>query len=240
MKTSILTLLFLTLTSKAHALDFEMPAKHSSKYIVVGVSGLKTGRDEAESENIFSDKIGKTMEESGAWSNLNTNHKKIEKNAYLTHFSKDSEIQSVINLFLNEKGQCKEDLGLIMMVNSWGAKTSQKLAKSFLKKCHRLPELTVLIEGISKPTPIAYTKSLLSLNCVNYYQEDSSLHGGPIENCVNKKILNRTKKGDLYNAHIYTEWKGSSLGREIIHDYLNETLTLTFTKDLGVDFLKGL
>lgn len=240
MKTFILPIFLFTLMGNAWSLDFDIPSEHAKKYLVVGVSGFKTGRDRSESENILSNKIGKDSEPSGAWENLNTRHKKILKNAYLTHYSTNAEIDSVIKLALDENGECLKDTGLIMMVNSWGAKTSQKLAQKFLKKCGQLPALTVLIEGVSKPSPIAYDKPIYSLNCVNFYQTDSSLHGAPIANCHNTKLSFPSDKTDLFNAHIHAEWKGSARGQEIIQDFLNERLSVTFVRDMGIDTQKGL
>ena len=220
---------------------YNPPTEHAESYLVVGVAGLKTGRDKNETANILSDAIGANFEPSGAWENLNRNHKKIFKNAFLTHFSKDSEIDAVLKLIENQDGQCQKDIGLIMMINSWGAKTSQKLASKYLKKCGRLPHLSVIIEGVSKPTPFAYKKSLLSYNCVNFYQRHSKLKGGPIENCQNNEFNYSDAGMDLFMAHIEVEWLGSQRGNRIIEKYLNENLPVMFVLDhYGIDYMSGL
>ena len=79
------------LSFNAFALDLEVPVEHKKSYLLVAVSGFKTGRDKADSENIFSNKIGKGSEDSGVWSNINRRHKKISNTVYLTHYSKNSE-----------------------------------------------------------------------------------------------------------------------------------------------------
>lgn len=240
MKTLLKIIPLVLLFSNAFAgATFEEPLEHAKSYLVVGISGFRTGRDNPE--DVLSKAIGKSFEPSGAWSNLNTNNKKIYKNAYLTHFSKDSEINSVLKLIEDKDGHCKKDVGLIMMINSWGAKTSQKLAKSYLDKCGTLPYLSVLIEGVSKPTPFSYDKSLLTFNCVNYYQTLSKLRGGPIENCRNIELEHSGDGLDLFNGHIEAEWAGSASGQRTIEAYLNGELPVMFVRDQdGIDYRQGL
>lgn len=241
MKTLFYFTLLFAMTTHAWALDFEAPTLHSKKYLVVGVSGFKTGRDKEETDNILSNLIGKGFEPSGAWENLPTRHKKIFKNAYLTHFSSEREIDSVLSLILDENKECKKDVGLIMMINSWGAKTSQKLAKKYLEKCGTLPALSILIEGVSKPTPLSYDKPIMAFNCVNFYQRLSKLKGTAIANCHNNQIRYESDKMDLFMAHIHAEWDGSSKGQRIILDYLDEKLPVMFVRDLyGVSYQEGL
>ncbi len=223
------------------ALEVDLPTTLPQSYVVVGVSGLKTGRSKEDAHNIFSKELGPTMESSGAWNNLPTRHKKIVRNAYLTHFSTDEEINAVLNLTLDQNNNCRENLGLIMLVNSWGAITSQKLAKQYLKKCKKLPLLTILIEGVSKPTPFPYRKSLLAHNCVNFYQTQSSLQGGSIENCKNYEIDYSSSSKSLFNTHIHAEWEGSEKGKVIIEDFMSGKLPLLFVKEIhGIDNETGL
>ena len=230
----------LTITH-AWALESVEPTKHASSYLVVSISGFKTGRDKSDSENIYSNKIGKNSEDSGVWTNINIYHPKIVKTVYLSHYSKDSELDSVMKLVVDESNNCKTDQGLIMMVNSWGAKISQRLAARYLKKCGILPNLTILIDGVSKPTPFAYNKSILSLNCVNFYQHSSKLHGNSIENCSNTELKYGDGKKDLFNAHIQAEWDASEKGASIIQSYLDGKLPVMFLRDLYyIDYRKGL
>lgn len=231
----------LLFTGNAFATEFIEPTTHAKSYLLVAVSGFKTGRDKSDSENIFSNRIGKDSEDSGVWTNINTNHKKIFKTVYLSHYSKDSELDSVLKLTEDSSGECKKDQGLIMMVNSWGAKMSQKLAGRYLKKCGILPHLTILIDGVSKPTPFAYDKPILALNCINYFQKSSKLQGTSIENCKNNELTFGDGKTDLFNAHIHAEWDASAKAKVIINDYLSGKYSPMFLRDLyGVDFRKGL
>jgi hypothetical protein len=171
---------------------------------------------------------------------MNTRHPKILKTAYLSHYSKDSELKSVMKLALDENGECKKNLGLIMMVNSWGAKMSQKLSDMYREKCGMLPHLTILIDGVSKPTPFAYNKPIRALNCVNFYQQSSKLQGTSIENC-NNVLSNYNTGSDLFNAHIHLEWDASKKGSGIIQQYLDEKYPVMFVRDFyQIDYKKGL
>ncbi len=241
MKNLFLLPLMVFIINNAFAAEFVEPSAHAKSYLLVAVSGFKTGRDKADSENIFSNKIGKDSEDSGVWSNINTSHKKIFKTVYLSHYSKDSELNSVLKLTEDSSGKCKKDQGLIMMVNSWGAKVSQKLAGLYLKKCGILPHLTILIDGVSKPTPFAYDKPILALNCINYFQKSSKLQGTSIENCKNNELTYGDGKTDLFNAHIHAEWDASSKAQRTINDYLSDKYPVMFVRDLyGVDYRNGL
>ena len=241
MKNLFLISLLIFNISNAIAIDYTEPTTHAKSYLLVAVAGFKTGRDKADSENIFSNKIGKDSEDSGVWSNINTNHRKIFKTVYLSHYSKDSELESVLKLTEDSNGICKKDQGLIMMVNSWGAKVSQRLAGQYFKKCSILPHLTVLIDGVSKPTPFAYDKPILALNCLNYYQKSSKLQGTSIENCRNTELKFGDGKTDLFNAHIHAEWDASAKANTIVNDYLSGKLNVMFLRNLyGIDFRTGL
>lgn len=241
MKNLLQLLLFCLLIPNSWAADFSEPVSHSKSYLLVAISGFKTGRDKADSENIYSNKIGKGSEDSGVWTNINTSHSKIFKTVYLTHYSKDSEVNSVLKLFEDGQGVCKKDQGLIMMVNSWGAKISQKLASLYLKKCGILPHLTILIDGVSKPTPFAYDKPIMAFNCINFYQRSSKLQGTSIENCKNRELSYNDAKIDLFYAHIHAEWDASSRAKLLIQDYLSGRLPVMFLREQdGIDYRIGL
>lgn len=237
----ILTVVASTLIlSESHANTLEGPSAKSKKYLVVAIAGFKTGRDNPE--DIMSSKIGKGSEVSGVWSYLEKNyHHRIFETVYLTHYSKDSELNSVLKLLEDKNGLCRKDLGMIFMVNSWGAKISQKLARQYFLKCQTLPHLTIMIEGVSKPTPLPYTKSILAFNCVNFYQLQSSLHGAPIANCHNILMPSDGSGSEVFMNHIRVEWYASDKGRTLINEFLNDKLGLTFVRELyDVDFTTDL
>jgi hypothetical protein len=81
-------------------------------------------------------------------------------------------------------------------------------------------DLFVMVDGIKKRTPFAYKKTPPAKRCVNYYQKKSKLHGAPISNCENTDLGNKCAKKDVYGCHIAVEWKGTSLAREQILDYV--------------------
>ena len=85
---------------------------------------------------------------------------------------------------------------LILSAHTSGleAPKSKELALLYYEKCQTLPHLTIMIEGVSKPTPLPYIKSIRAFNCVNYYQPQSNLHSAPIANCKNKLMPNSGKE----------------------------------------------
>lgn len=239
MKKSIITIVLTIISLSmgvARAGQIALPIIKAKSYVVVGIAGFKTSRDNAE--EIYSSTIGKGGEPSGVWTYLERfSHKRIFKKAYLTHFSNDSELNSLLRLFQNDDGTCKAEIGLILMVNSWGAKMSQTLARLYFEKCQTLPHLTIMIEGISKPTPFPYDKSILSFNCVNFYQLQSKLHGAPIANCQNILVQPASDRGQWFMNHIRVEWNASIEGRNIIARYLDNKIGAMFVKDeYGIDF----
>jgi hypothetical protein len=202
----------------------------SSEYIVVGVAGFQTFRSKHETENIFSSQIDTKGQSSGVWTYAPTrfDSNKILKTVYLTHFSNDREINSVIDLFLKEEKTCSNDRKMILIVNSWGAKVSQKLARRYEKKCHQLPFMTFMIEGISKPTISSFTEKLISENCINLFQIRGVLHGDKISNCQNILFTFPEYKKNKYETYVYfephvlTEWKGAELANMTIRDFLDD------------------
>lgn len=237
MKKIILSLILAIITLlSVHADEIEVPTIKARSYVIVGIAGFKTSRNNAE--DIYSSTLGKGAEASGVWSNLEEyTHKRIFKKAYLTHFSKDSELSSIIKLFQNNNGTCKAELGLILMANSWGAKMSQALAQLYYEKCQSLPHLTIMIEGVSKPTPFPYDKSIKAFNCVNFYQLQSKLHGAPIANCQNILMPPASDRDQWFMNHIRVEWYGSAKGIKTIEQYLDDKIGTMFVKDeYGIDF----
>ncbi|MBY0415541.1 MAG: hypothetical protein K2Q18_15315 [Bdellovibrionales bacterium] len=194
-------------------------------YIIVAVSGLRTIREKSKTEDVLSNQIDKSGEVSGVWSNAPTKEysAKINYTAYLTHFSKDSEINSVLQLFLDENKICKNNVRMILMVNSWGAKVSQVLSKKYEKLCGSKPLMSFMIEGISKPTPSAYTKDLISEECINIFQTKSNLHGDRINNCKNFVFTYPNQSTSLFNSHLETEWHGGELAKDSILKFLSKS-----------------
>jgi hypothetical protein len=209
-----------------------------SQYVLVGVSGYKTIRDKKEAKNIFSSRVDQSGQVSGAWENLNKGSaNKIKERAFLTHYSSGAEIDAVLKL-VEDRGQCSQETGLIILANSWGTGTAQTLAKRYYEKCKTLVSLFVLIEGIAKPTFFSYTQPIWSFNCVNFYQNESTLHGAPIRNCVNNFLNYAGGESSFYEYHISAEWDGSTRGNRLIQEFLDEKMSPTFALDAGIDSLK--
>lgn len=197
----------------------------ANDYIIVSVSGFKTIRDKADTQNVLSSAVDPSGESSGVWSTAprKRDSEKIIATAYLTHFSKNNELNSVLKLFENSDGSCNENLSMILIANSWGAAKSQKLARLYYKKCHIKPLITFMLEGILKPTFFSYRLDVLSENCINIFQKKSKLRGNTIGNCKNYELNYSYFSPSLYRTHIKAEWDGAMIIRKSI---LNTITTL--------------
>jgi len=175
-------------------------------YVVVGVAGFGTGRP-------------------GEGGQISGVHDFLPNTAYaaykLVHYAKDSELQEVIDEFKCTAGiQQKENLGLIIMANSWGAGNAVKLADMYSKQCGNLTELFVMIEGIGKFFD-KKTKSAKVKRCINYYQTKDIIRGNEMDGCENIDMTySCTLVGGLY-CHVEVEWNASIDAKyEIIRNYL--------------------
>lgn len=195
-----------------------------TKYVVVGVSGFRTKKDSINQENIFSSEIASNGEKSGVWSYLPNSHSNILSSVYLTHFSSEKEIDQTIDLFMNNNS-CDQSIGLIIMANSWGASVANKLASRYQQICNRMTDLFIMIDGINKPFIAPYSQSIHANICLNYYQNESFIHGDLINNCQNNLIQTR-KSNSLMKAHISVEWIASRMANEIVYKFINQNFPI--------------
>lgn len=188
MKRAILLLSFL-LTTQAFAKD----------YIVVGVAGFATKKE------------GRGQP-SGVHDNLPTRASNIRQSFKLVHFSKKAELQEVIDQFDCIDGKQREpNLGLIVMINSWGAGNGFKLTQMYQEQCGRIADAAYLVDGVSKPIG-PFSKAPIAKKCVSYYQTKGAVHGKAIEGCYSEDYTNRCEKlgyGPI-QCHIAVEWWGSA------------------------------
>ncbi len=69
------------------------------------------------------------------------------------------------------------------------------------------------------------SKSINANICLNYYQNESFIHGDSINNCQNNLI--QTKKyNSLMKAHISVEWIASRKANEIIYKFINHNFPI--------------
>jgi hypothetical protein len=175
------------------------------RFIVVGVSGFGTN-EEGDGEP------------SGAHDNLPL-MSEIAGTYRLTHGANNARLDEVLSNFNCSGGvQGTENLGLIIMANSWGAGKANKLARRYQERCGREVELFVMVDGINKPIPTAYGKRPPARRCVNYYQRRSTLIGRAIEGCENHDLSQSCQDGGIAECHIEVEWRGSALGAQLIRD----------------------
>lgn len=164
--------------------------------------------------------MASNSEKSGVWSYLPNNHSKIYRSIYLTHFSSQNEIDQTINLF-TQNNSCEPKLGLIIIANNWGAEVGRRLADKYFKTCNRMADMFFMIDGIKKPTILPYSNQIISNNCINYYQQESFIHGETINNCLNISVKTN-KPNTLMKAHVSIEWVASRKINQIIYQYFDQ------------------
>ena len=180
-----------------------MSAPPQQRYILVGVSGFGTGED-GEGQP------------SGAHDNLPI-LANVAETYRLTHGGPSEKLDEVMANFQCQAGHQKaENLGLIIMANSWGAGKATKLAKRYAEECGQEVELFVMVDGINKPIPTSFSKTPKARRCINYYQRSSTLKGNEIKGCENHDLSYQCQSGGLAHCHIEVEWAGTGLGADEI------------------------
>jgi hypothetical protein len=96
------------------------------------------------------------------------------------------------------------------------------LGQKYQKLCDRKPDFYVMVDGIAKPIIGSYQKSLIAEMCANYYQVNSTVHGGEISGCTNVQLLPKGSGGTARD-HIDIEWKGTARGKLLILSFLNKS-----------------
>lgn len=182
------------------ATSIETPIK---RYVVVGVSGFGTN-EEGNGQPSGAHELLPVMTE-------------IAARYELTHGAKNRRLDEVLENFnCTNRIQGSENLGLIIMANSWGAGKAAKLARRYEQRCGQQVELFIMVDGINKPIPTSYGRRPPSRRCVNYYQDYSTLHGKEIEGCENHNLREACLSGGMANCHITVEWEGARNGAELI------------------------
>ena len=178
-------------------------------FIVVGISGFGTRRPD------------QAWQPSGAHENLPI-VSAVEKTYRLVHFAKSSELDAVVENFKCRNGaQKRTDLGLVLVINSWGAGIGNKLAKRYTKECGREVDYVVLVDGVAKPIG-AYSRSFPARNCTNFYQTRGLVHGRAIKNCQNHNLTPSCEKLGLgpVECHIFVEWEGTARAQRTLENIL--------------------
>jgi len=178
-----------------------------NKYVVVGVSGYGTKRH------------GRG-DPSGAHNNL-PNNGKIVKTFKFTHRMNKKERADVLQHFGCFEGSKKEkNLGLAIMINSWGAHKAYKLAKQYKKNCGEEVDVYVIVDGVGKPLHY-WKKTPPAKVCYNYYQKKSFFRGRSIKGCINQNLSKHCTSGGVSKCHIVIEWMGTKLGAQKIVEYFD-------------------
>lgn len=146
----------------------------------VAVAGLGTNKD---TKDIFS----KGGSGSWAWDGIGNRY----GNVYLTYYEATPELKKTVSA-----SRCK---GMVLVVNSWGARKSKKLATMYKEKCGKPVDLLIMIDGVSHPSPLPWTQEIPAKVCVNLYQHKKTstvLHGAAMDNCFNHEIKFDDEEGD--------------------------------------------
>lgn len=195
-------------------------ARSERRFVVVGVSGYKTGRPPESRLDIFSNQLCKTCEESGVWTNLPKDSPAIAARVFLAHTLAADEVEKLMGLFRSKEGAgCRSNLGLIIMANSWGSEPAAHLAETYFKTCGARADFFVLIDGIQKLSVYAFARPVIAERCLNFYQTRDYLHGGPIPNCENHDWL-AEHPARPRSAHVWVEWEGSAAARDRVDAFL--------------------
>lgn len=187
---------FLTLLALLFLISSYSEAKD---YVVVGISGFGTRRTE------------NAWQPSGAHENL-PHRGRIYARHELVHYAKTRELREILEVFECSDGKKgRDDLGLLLLVNSWGSGKAHKLAKMYQKQCGELVDAFYLIDGVAKPIG-AFKRDIPAKVCRNYYQTKGMVRGTAQDNCQNFDLtpqcdISGYEKG--VDCHIFVEWRGS-------------------------------
>lgn len=201
--------IFLILLSQLLSSGVALSQQQANSYIVVGISGFGTRRPD------------NPWQPSGAHENLPF-VSAVEKTYRLVHYSKKKEVDEVLENFrCSGASQGRPNLGLILVINSWGAGLGDKLARRYEKECGTKADVVVLVDGVAKPVG-AFSKKIPSKQCLNYYQTKGLVRGRSIEGCDNKNL---TRECERYGygpvqCHIYVEWEGTSRAQRLLEALL--------------------
>ncbi|MEC7275111.1 MAG: hypothetical protein VXV96_02235 [Bdellovibrionota bacterium] len=169
----------------------------ATEYVVVGVSGFGTRKPENAWQPSAAHDLLPTM------GKIYSQHK-------IVHYAKTVELQEIVDEFeCNEGKQQRDDLKLIVLVNSWGSGKGHKLAQMYKKQCGQLAEAFYIVDGVKKPIG-PFKKKILANSCYNIYQRKGAVRGNKIKGCEN---INLTSECDVLGyggvkCHIHAEWTG--------------------------------
>ncbi|TDJ04546.1 MAG: hypothetical protein E2O68_08055 [Deltaproteobacteria bacterium] len=96
--------------------------------------------------------------------------------------------QKVLDNFDCRNGQqMNEDLGLIIIGYSWGARKSYEFSKAYHKKCGQKAERAYMIDGIQKLIT-SFRHAPVAKVCKNYYKRKGIISGKALKGCENSEL----------------------------------------------------
>ncbi len=159
---------------------------NSRKYIMVIFHGL--GGYEANNLDMAT-KLPENLKMAG-----------IEKMYNAGHGVSEKKFDVILNNFACKNGtRNQENLGMIIVGYSWGARKSYEFSKTYLKKCGQKADRAYMIDGVQKlvsqfkETPVAKV-------CKNFYKTISPIRGRDLKNCQNSDLTELCKQeGGAYS-----------------------------------------
>ncbi|MFZ8932304.1 MAG: hypothetical protein ACO20H_10390 [Bacteriovoracaceae bacterium] len=171
MKSLILSLL-LALSFSVHS-KVESPSRTLSpeRYVMIIFHGMGAPQDKTFQE---AKDIPDLLRDGGVERLFNTAHKGGKAN-----------FKKMLELFNCQNGiQKNEDLGLIVLGYSWGARRNYEFSKFYEKNCGRKADRGYMIDGIQKLVS-QFKKGPIATHCKNYYKTIKPVRGTAVENCEN-------------------------------------------------------
>lgn len=183
----------------------------SKQYLSIGVAGYRTFA--AENEAIGSCVYHQDAEKSSVWDYVvkKKDDHRVFKSYCFAHMDRLHEVTKLL-----QQTSCQ--YGLVVMANSWGAALANQIAYRYYRRCQKLADFFVLVDGISKPFFFSYTSPIWSARCLNYYQLSDWVHGDEISGCQNTELSYQQTTGTRH--HIRAEWEGGKRAKQDIMKFL--------------------
>jgi hypothetical protein len=143
---------------------------------------------------------------------------KINKVYDSSHNIRYREFKKILEIFGCNKGTKKaNDLGLIIIGWSWGARRAYEFSKDYFENCGVKADFGYLVDGVQKPI-IPFRHPPISNYCKNFYKTVFPVSGRSLENCNNVDLTKECKDLDGLKCHQAVIGKGLDM---VIEDIRN-------------------
>lgn len=109
----------------------------------------------------------------------------VEKLYNAGHVTTPKNFDTILSHFNCKNGvQGNEDLGLIVLGYSWGARGSYELTKAYENACGRKADRAYMLDGIQKMFS-QFAHAPIAQVCKNYYKTNTPIRGRALDGCEN-------------------------------------------------------